>query len=83
MLSWNAFGENITINYLDDLYKRFKPKTAKRKIAALKAFTHYLMIQEIIDTNPYDKIYSSFREQMMIQKLFWWTSTVKFLQMHK
>ena len=51
--------ENIR-KYITQLHKQFKPKTAKRKIAALKAFTHYLMVQDIIDMNPFDKIDTSF-----------------------
>lgn len=54
--------------YITQLHKQFKPKTAKRKIAALKAFTHYLMVQDIIDINPFDKIDTSFREPIMLPK---------------
>lgn len=64
-----SFDKNNIINYISHLHRQFKPKTAKRKIAALKAFTHYLMIQEIIDTNPFDKIDTSFREPMVLPKI--------------
>ena len=67
--SENTFSKNIIINYIAYLHKQFKPKTAKRKIAALKAFTHYLMTQEIIDANPFDKIDTSFREPMVLPKV--------------
>lgn len=63
------FDNNSITNYISHLHRQFKPKTAKRKIAALKAFTHYLMIQEIIDTNPFDKIDTSFREPMVLPKV--------------
>ncbi|HAP14581.1 MAG TPA: recombinase XerC, partial [Lactococcus sp.] len=69
VFSNNVFSRNVIINYIAILHKQFKPKTAKRKIAALKAFSHYLIIQEIIDTNPFDKIDTSFREPMMLPKV--------------
>lgn len=50
------------------LHERFKPKTVKRKIASIKAFTHYLLIQEIIEINPFDKIDVSFQEPTILPK---------------
>lgn len=67
--SGGEFNKSVIINFIAYLHKQFKPKTAKRKIAALKAFTHFLMIQEIIDNNPFDKIDTSFREPMMLPKI--------------
>ena len=55
-------------SYISYLHKQFKPKTAKRKIASLKAFTHFLMIQDTIGVNPFDKIDVSFREPMVLPK---------------
>ena len=42
--------------YISNLHKTFKPKTCKRKIATLKAFTHFLLLEDIIDNNPFNKI---------------------------
>ena len=67
--SCGKFDKNSIINYIAFLHRNFKPKTAKRKIAALKAFAHYLMIQEIIDANPFDKIDTSFREPIVLPKI--------------
>lgn len=67
--SEGTFDKNVIIDYIAHLHKQFKPKTAKRKIAALKAFTHYLMTQEIIGTNPFDKIDTSFREPKVLPKV--------------
>ena len=67
--SCGKFDKGSIINYIAYLHRKFKPKTAKRKIAALKAFAHYLMIQEIIDVNPFDKIDTSFREPMVLPKV--------------
>lgn len=66
--SQNAFDREHIRGYIIHLHKRFKPKTAKRKIAALKAFTHYLMVQDIISENPFNKIDVSFREPVMLPK---------------
>ena len=33
-------------NYIEHLNKSYKPKTVKRKLATLKAFTHYLLIRD-------------------------------------
>lgn len=67
--SAGTFDKNVIIDYIAHLHKQFKPKTAKRKIASLKAFSHYLMTQEIIETNPFDKIDTSFREPMVLPKV--------------
>lgn len=64
-----SFDKNSIINYIAVLHKQFKPKTVKRKIASLKAFAHYLIIQELMDTNPFDKIDTSFREPMVLPKV--------------
>ncbi len=66
--SRNTFDREQLRSYITRLHKQFKPKTAKRKIAALKAFTHYLMVQDIISENPFDKIDTSFREPVTLPK---------------
>lgn len=55
-------------SYLSFLHNTFKPKTARRKIATLKAFTHYLITEDVIETNPFDKIDTSFREPVVLPK---------------
>ncbi|MDY4579056.1 MAG: tyrosine-type recombinase/integrase [Anaerobutyricum hallii] len=64
----SIFDREHIQSYITQLHKSFKPKTAKRKIATLKAFTHYLMVQDIISTNPFDKIDTSFREPVLLPK---------------
>lgn len=66
--SKGEFTRNSLSNYISHLHKQFEPKTAKRKIASLKAFAHYLMMQDIISVNPFDKIDVSFREPMVLPK---------------
>ena len=41
--------------YISYLHKQYKPKTCRRKIATLKAFVHYLLIEDIIEKNPFSQ----------------------------
>lgn len=47
--------ETLT-GYIERLNRAFKPKSVKRKIAALKAFFHYLEEEEILLENPFHKL---------------------------
>ena len=64
--------ENVTPdmleNYISHLHQNYKPKTAKRKIASLKAFFHHLEYRDIIDRNPFSKIQIKFREPVILPK---------------
>lgn len=55
-------------SYISYLHKTYKPKTCRRKIATLKAFVHYLLIEDIIETTPFDKIETAFREPILLPK---------------
>ena len=54
------------LHYLTYLHKEFKPKTAKRKIASMKALFNYLEYEEIINENPLKKIKTNFREPFIL-----------------
>lgn len=54
--------------YIASLHQQFQPKTAKRKIAVVKAFYHYLMYEDIISINPFDKISIKFREPITLPR---------------
>ncbi len=65
--------------YITNLHQYYKPKSAKRKIASLKAFFSYLEYEELLLENPFSKINVKFREPILlprtiptqnIQKLF-------------
>lgn len=68
------FGEKQNIEkeslkyYICHLQEKFKPKTIRRKIASLKAFVHYLYCNDIIDSNPFDKIYTNFKEPVRLPR---------------
>lgn len=56
--------------YINLLHCKYKPKSVKRKIASLKAFFHYLEIEELIDINPFIRYKSSIKNPLFSQKLF-------------
>ena len=55
-------------SYISNLHQIYKAKTAKRKIASLKAFFHYLELKDYIDKNPMRKIQTKFREPKTLPK---------------
>lgn len=54
--------------YIKKLYQDYKPKTAKRKIACLKSFFHYLEVEDYIEVNPFHKIKIKRREAIVLPK---------------
>lgn len=63
------YTKDSICSYLTSLHQTYKPKTIKRKIATLKAFTHYLMVEEIIDENPFQRIETTFHEPILLPKV--------------
>lgn len=55
--------------YIKELYIKYKSKTAKRKIACLKAFFHYLEIKDLILSSPFHKISIKRREPIVLPKV--------------
>ena len=68
----NISGVNISVDnlekYIATIHIKFKPKTAKRKIASVKAFFHFLEYKSIITTNPFSKINIKFQEPIILPK---------------
>ena len=58
----------ILENYISKLHQQYKPKTAKRKLASIKALFHYFEYKEIININPFNKIQVKFREPFILPK---------------
>jgi len=54
--------------YISHLHHTYKPKTAKRKIASLKAIFHYFEYKELISQNPFSRIQVKFREPVILPK---------------
>lgn len=59
---------DILENYIAQLHQKYKPKTAKRKIASLKALFHYSEYKDIIEKNPFNKVQIKFREPVILPK---------------
>lgn len=55
-------------NFITDLHKKYKPKSAKRKIASVKAFFSFLEYEEIISESPFSKIKIKFREPCLLPR---------------
>ena len=55
--------------YITDLHKRYKQKTVKRKIATVKAFYNYLEEEELIDGNPFRKVKTKFKEDVILPRI--------------
>lgn len=69
MLKYPDFTSKTAINeYISTLHKKYQPKTVKRKIATIKAFFHHLLCEEIIFSNPFDKINAKFREPQKLPR---------------
>lgn len=56
-------------SFIASLHQSYKPKTAKRKIASVKAFFHYLEYKDLITINPFNKIQIKFREPVILPKI--------------
>lgn len=55
--------------YITELHKKYKQKTVKRKIASLKAFFNYLEEEELILENPFRKIKTKFKEEVVLPRI--------------
>lgn len=64
----NNFSKETLCRYVEIMHEQYKPKTVRRKIATLKAFTHFLLIEDHIDQNPFQRLDISFREPVLLPK---------------
>lgn len=58
----------ILSDYMSVLNQKYKPRSAKRKLASLKAFFSYLEYEEILTINPFRKIRVRYREPEMLPR---------------
>lgn len=56
-------------SYLLYLHRTYKQKTVKRKIASVKALFHYFEEEEIIEINPFHKVKTRFKEEIVLPKI--------------
>lgn len=64
----SMINTSLLEQYICELHQIYKPKTAKRKIASVKAFFHYLEYKDYISINPFSKIQIKFREPIILPK---------------
>lgn len=56
-------------SYLLYIHSMYKQKTVKRKIASVKALFHYLEDEGIIEVNPFHKVKTKFKEEIVLPKI--------------
>lgn len=61
-------NSSVLEQHIASLHQQYRPKTAKRKIATLKAFFRYLEYREFIALNPFNRIQIHFREPVKLPK---------------
>ena len=66
--SLSSIDTELLESYIYSLHQMYKPKTAKRKIASVKAFFHYLEYKDYLMINPFSKIQIKFREPVILPK---------------
>ena len=54
--SKDFLSKETIVEYIDFLHRKYKPKSATRKIACIKAFYQYIETENIICDNPFHKI---------------------------
>jgi len=62
--------------YFMKLHQLYSPRTAKRKLASIRAFFNYLEFEEMLDVNPIRKIRTKFQEPKVLPK----TIPLKFIE---
>lgn len=67
--SLSSINTGLLEAYIYSLHQMYKPKTAKRKIASVKAFFHYLEYKDYLMINPFSKIQIKFREPVILPKI--------------
>lgn len=54
--------------FIMDMNHRFKPRSVKRKIASMKALLNYLEDEELIESNPFNKLRINLREPVLLPR---------------
>lgn len=56
------------IAYVMELNQQLKPKSVKRKLAAIKAFCHYLADENLLETDPFQRLQLKFQEPFILPR---------------
>lgn len=65
----NDLDKETVNSYLQHIHSIYKQKTVKRKIASVKALFHYLEEEEIVEINPFNKVKTKFKEEVILPKI--------------
>lgn len=68
LASGDYTAKSEILGYITYLHKTFSPKTAKRKLASVKAFFNYMEYEEIIPDNPIKRIKTKFQEPQVLPR---------------
>lgn len=55
--------------YLVFLHQKYKQKSVKRKIASVKALFNYLVDEQVLEWNPFQRIRTKFKEEQVLPKI--------------
>lgn len=69
MENYDDIGKDEMNSYLMHIHSMYKQKTVKRKIASVKALFRYLEEEEIITMNPFHKMKTKFKEEIVLPKI--------------
>ncbi len=67
----SSVGKPILRGYITNLVENYSIKTAKRKLACLKAFFHYLELEERIIDDPFRKMETKLKEHKKLPSVLW------------
>ena len=65
----DCLSKECLCEYIEHLHRRYKPKSAKRKVACIKAFYHYMEMEDMIEINPFHKIKVKYKEPFVLPKI--------------
>ena len=65
----DCLSKECLCEYIEHLHRNYKPKSAKRKVASIKAFYHYMEMEDIIEINPFHKIKVKYKEPFILPKI--------------
>lgn len=63
-----AIPRAVLMDYMAELHEIYKPRSAKRKLASLKAFFGYLEYEELVEVNPFNKIKVRYKEPELLPR---------------
>lgn len=65
----DCLSKECLCEYIEHLHRRYKPKSAKRKVASIKAFYHYMEMEDMIEINPFHKIKVKYKEPFVLPRI--------------